>query len=137
MRFYKQLIQKADDRYTYILKMVIKMTKTLDEKIASLTEERQQKIKLETALLIAEEKTMQDLRKALAMTQVSMAKALGIRQESVSRIEKRSDLLISTLESYVDAMGGKLRFVAEFPDRPPVLLKGLNGICSSDSKSVE
>ncbi len=113
------------------------MTKTLDKKIASLSVQRQQKIRLDTALLIEEEKTMQDLRKAFAMTQVSMAKALGIRQESVSRIEKRSDLLISTLESYVGAMGGTLRFVAEFPDRPPVLLKGLNAIRASDLNTIE
>lgn len=113
------------------------MAKTLEDKIAELSPNRQQKIKSNTAFLIEEEKTMQDLRKAFAMTQVAMAKALGIRQESVSRLEKRSDLLISTLESYVEAMGGKLRFVAEFPDRPPVLLKGLNTIGSSNSKATE
>jgi DNA-binding XRE family transcriptional regulator len=104
------------------------MGMTLDEKIASLSAARQQKINLATEALIAEEQTIQDLRKALSLTQASMAKTLGIRQESVSRIEKRSDLLISTLESYVNAMGGKLRLVAEFPDRPPVTIKGIHGI---------
>ncbi len=54
-----------------------------------------------------------------------MAKELGINQENVSRIEKRADLLISTLGSYVEAMGGKLRLVAEFPDRPPVVITGI------------
>ena len=49
----------------------------------------------------------------------------GVGQESVSRMEKRSDLLLSTLRGYVRAMGGELRLVAEFPGRPPVLIAGL------------
>ena len=57
-----------------------------------------------------------------------MAELLGIRQENVSRLEKRSDLLLSTLVSYVAAMGGKLRLVAEFPDRPPVELSGIGSV---------
>jgi hypothetical protein len=43
----------------------------------------------------------------------------------VSRLEQRSDLLISTLRGYVEAMGGKLSLVAEFPDQEPVILAGL------------
>jgi transcriptional regulator with XRE-family HTH domain len=75
--------------------------------------------------LIAEEMSLQDLRKARKKTQVRVAKELGIKQENVSRIEKRSDLLISTLSGYVEAMGGKLSLVAEFPDRPPITLTGI------------
>jgi hypothetical protein len=54
-----------------------------------------------------------------------MAKALGITQDSVSRLEKRSDLLLSTLRKTVKAMGGSLSLVAEFPDRGPVVLAGI------------
>ncbi len=56
-------------------------------------------------------------------SQVRVAEKLGINQENVSRIEKRSDLLLSTLSGSVEAMGGKLSLVAEFPDRPPITLK--------------
>ena len=101
------------------------MAKSLKEKMASITPERRQQIELMTAELIAEEKTLRDLRQALSLTQERMAETLGIGQESISRLEKRSDLLISTLGSYVKAMGGELRLVAEFPNRPPVVLKGL------------
>lgn len=76
--------------------------------------------------LMAEYLTLQDLRKARALTQERMAALLGIKQENVSRLEKRSDLLLSTLSSYVAAMGGRLRLVAEFPDRLPVVLSGLS-----------
>jgi DNA-binding XRE family transcriptional regulator len=101
------------------------MAKTLKDKMASLVPERREKIEAMTVELIAEEKSLRDLRQALALTQEHMAEILGVGQESVSRLEKRSDLLLSTLRSYVRAMGGELRLVAEFPNRPPVLLKGL------------
>ena len=77
------------------------------------------------AHLIAEEMTLRELRHARKLTQVRMAKALGITQDSVSRLEKRSDLLLSTLRKTIKAMGGELSLVAEFRDRPPVLLSGI------------
>jgi hypothetical protein len=54
-----------------------------------------------------------------------MARALGSTQDSVSRLERRSDLLLSTLRNTVQAMGGNLSLVAEFPDRAPVVLSGI------------
>jgi hypothetical protein len=54
-----------------------------------------------------------------------MAKALGIGQDGVSKLEKRADLMISTLRKTVEAMGGTLSLVAEFPDREPVVLSGI------------
>ena len=104
------------------------MAKTLKQKMASLSPARRKKVEARAAELIAEEKSLRDLRQALALTQERMAESLGIGQEGISRIEKRSDLLISTLRDYVEAMGGELRLVAEFPDRPPVILKGLAGM---------
>jgi DNA-binding XRE family transcriptional regulator len=89
--------------------------------------------------LLAEYMTLQDLRKARELTQQRMAELLGIKQANVSRIEKRSDLLLSTLGSYVAAMGGRLRLVAEFPDRPPVVLSKLSGESEvrSDNRSTD
>ncbi len=69
--------------------------------------------------------TLRELRRARKLTQVRMAKELGVTQDSVSRLEKRSDLLLSTLRKTVQAMGGSLSLVAEFPDRPPVVLAGI------------
>jgi transcriptional regulator with XRE-family HTH domain len=69
--------------------------------------------------------TLQELRRARKLTQVRMAKELGITQDSVSRLEKRTDLLLSTLRKTVKAMGGNLSLVAEFPDRAPVVLSGI------------
>ena len=104
------------------------MTKTLKEKMAGLTPERRQRIQSMAAEMMAEEATLKDLRTAMALTQERLAETLNIRQENVSRIEKRHDLMLSTLQSYVQAMGGKLRLVAEFPGRNPVILKGLQSV---------
>ena len=54
-----------------------------------------------------------------------MAKKLGVSQDSVSRLEQRTDLLLSTLRKAIRAMGGDLSLVAEFPDRKPVILSGI------------
>ena len=91
-------------------------------KIEKLNAAQRRRIEKRAAELIAEEMSLRDLRKARKLTQARVAKALGITQDSVSRLEKRSDLLLSTLRKTVRAMGGDVRIVAEFPDRTPVLL---------------
>src|SRR5450759_3881539 len=93
--------------------------------IRKLSPAQRKKVEARAAQLIAEEMTLRELRHARKLTQVRMAKTLGITQDSVSRLEKRSDLLLSTLRKTVEAMGGSLSLVAEFPDRAPVVLSGI------------
>ena len=97
----------------------------LDEVLARLPRKEREAVKARTAELVTHEMSLRDLRKALGKTQVAMADQLGIKQENVSRIEQRSDMLLSTLNSYLRGMGGRLRLVAEFEGRPPVELAGL------------
>ncbi len=101
------------------------MSKTLDQKFNELAPDRRKKVEARAAALIAEEMSLRELRRAHRLTQKRMAAKLGIGQEGVSRLEQRSDLLISTLRSYVEAMGGSLSIIAEFPDRKPIVLAGL------------
>ena len=101
------------------------MTVSLDEMMATLDPERRGKIEERAAELIAEEMTLRELRKARKLTQVSVARELGISQDAVSRLEQRSDVLLSTLRRTVEAMGGTLSLIARFPDRPPVELSGI------------
>ena len=98
---------------------------TLRAMIESLPEDERKEVEALAARLIAEEMTLRDLRKARNQTQARVASELGINQENVSRLEQRSDLLLSTLRGYVEAMGGKLSLMAEFPDRPPVAIAGI------------
>lgn len=104
------------------------MARTLKEVIESLPFDERREVETRAAKLIEEEMTLRDLRKAREFTQQRIAEALHISQDGVSRIEKRSDFLLSTLRSYVEAMGGKLRLVVEFPNRAPVALTGLDSL---------
>jgi transcriptional regulator with XRE-family HTH domain len=104
------------------------MARTLDDVMKGLPLDQQQEVAAQAARLIDEEMTLRDLRKAHELTQERMAEALHISQDGVSRIEKRSDFLLSTLRSYIEAMGGKLRLVVEFPDRKPVTLSDLDSL---------
>ena len=101
------------------------LTTSFEDILAQLPPERQERIKQRTDEAIAREMTLQELRKSLGLTQTDMAKLLEIGQDSVSRLERRNDLLLSTLHEYIAAAGGHLRLVAEFPDRPSVDLSVL------------
>lgn len=101
------------------------MAKSLEEKLSKLPLARRKRVEARAAALIAEEMSLQQLRRAHRLTQKHMAEKLGIGQEGVSRLEQRSDLLLSTLRNYIQAMGGDLSLVAQFPDRQPILLSGL------------
>jgi hypothetical protein len=86
---------------------------------------RRAKLERRAEQLIAEEMSLRQLRRARKLTHVKVGKSLGIGQDSVARLERRADVLISTLRHYVESMGGSLRLVAEFPNRKPVVLSGL------------
>ena len=101
------------------------MPRNVNDIIRTLNPAQRKKVEARAAELIAEQMTLQELRRARKLTQVSVAKALGITQDSVSRLEKRSDILLSTLRKTVQVMGGSLSLVAEFPDRAPVVLSGI------------
>ncbi len=101
------------------------MPTNVDDIIRKLSPAQRKKVEARAAQLIAEEMTLRELRHARKLTQVRIAKTLGITQDSVSRLEKRTDLLLSTLRKTVEAMGGSLSLVAEFPDRAPVILSGI------------
>jgi transcriptional regulator with XRE-family HTH domain len=109
------------------------MVTTLKEKLSRLPKQRQQKVEHRSAQLLAEEMTRQQVREALKLTQQQMAEILQIDQANISRIEKRTDLMLSTLRKYITAMGGELRLVVEFPDRPPISLIGLSDITGLES----
>ncbi len=110
------------------------MSRNVNDIIRKLTPGQRKKVEARAAQLIAEEMTLRQLRQACRLTQQKVAKSLRIGQEGVSKIERRSDLLISTLRDYVQAMGGQLSLVVEFPDREPVVLSGITEF-AQDSKS--
>ncbi len=104
------------------------MAKKLDDIMAAMPAKRRARIE-RRAMELA---TLKDLRKAAEQTQADLALTLGVGQDTISRLEKRSDMLLSTLRHYVESMGGKLELVAQFPNRPPVVIDHL-GIEKSPS----
>jgi transcriptional regulator with XRE-family HTH domain len=65
--------------------------------------------------LIAE-MPLQELRQARRLSQEALAKTLGAKQASISKLERRTDMYVSSLRQYVAAMGGELEIIARFPD---------------------
>lgn len=63
-----------------------------------------------------EEMPLQELRQARRLSQEALAKILGAKQASVSKLEHRTDMYVSTLRSYIEAMGGSLDIIARFPE---------------------
>ena len=104
------------------------MSRKLDDFLKTFTPAEQAEIQARANALIEEELTLRSLRQAHDLTQERMAELLGVKQENISRMERRADLLLSTMSSYIEAMGGKLKLVAEFPERKPVVIKALADI---------
>ena len=63
-----------------------------------------------------DEMPLQELRRARALSQDQLARTLGIKQDSVSKLERRTDMYIQTLRNYIEAVGGQLEITAQFPD---------------------
>jgi transcriptional regulator with XRE-family HTH domain len=85
--------------------------------MASLPKKHRAAIQARAAEILAEEMTLQELRKALDRSQEATAGALGLKQAAVSRLENRDDMRISTLREYVQALGGELEFYARFKEQ--------------------
>ena len=93
-----------------------------------LPEDRKARIQKRTGELRAEHLTLQELRKKAGLTQVRLSKGLDMPQSNLSRLEQSSDMLLSTLRGYVEAIGGRLNLTVELPDKPPITLVGLGDL---------
>ena len=93
-----------------------------------LPEERKDRIQERARQKIAEYRTLQQLRKEAGLTQARISEKLNMPQSNVSRLEKNSDMLLSTLQGYIEAIGGKLNLTVELPNSPPIPLTGLGDL---------
>ena len=85
------------------------------ELTSGFTPERRRRIDEMKGELLAE-MPLHELRRARELTQRDMAKLLKVNQPAVSKMEQRADVYVSSLRSYIEAVGGKLKIVAEFPE---------------------
>lgn len=91
-------------------------TRKFRELIESMPAQRQKRIAKRVRESLAS-MPLEEIRKARQMTQARLAETLGVNQGEISKIEHRTDIYISTLAGYVEALGGKLEIRAIFPDR--------------------
>lgn len=91
--------------------MSMKFSKLLENMPA----ERRERIGQRTSEMLAE-LPLQELRKARDLSQEELATSLGVNQATISKLERRTDMYISTMRRFVDAMGGELEITAHFPE---------------------
>lgn len=98
------------------------------------SQEKKEEITARAEKRIAEYRNLQELRKSAGITQTKISEELHISQGNLSRLERNSDMLLSTLQAYIGALGGKLRLTVELPDKPPIALTGLGDLFEMDTK---
>jgi DNA-binding XRE family transcriptional regulator len=91
------------------------MTRKFSELEAKMSPERRARIAQEVEKTLAE-MPLNELRNARGLSQQMLADALHIQQPAIAKLEKRTDMYISTLRSHIKAMGGELEIIARFPD---------------------
>ena len=104
------------------------MGRSLNEVIAALPVEEQAAIDVRYQALKQEVEGLRELREITGKAQADIATALNIKQPSVSKIENQADMYLSTLRSYVKAVGGKLELMVKLPKRPAMRIHHLGDI---------
>lgn len=108
------------------------MARSIDSVIASLLKARRDRIETKAARLAGEmiehADSLGEIRKAMSKTQTDIARALGVGQVAVAQLEKRSDLLLSTLQRYVRATGAELSLVVHTARGEEIVLQSLGDL---------
>ena len=91
------------------------MTKKLSELTKGISSDRRKRIEAKKEVL-RQEMNLSEIRQALTLTQSTLASTLNVGQAEISKIENRTDMFVSTLRKFIEAMGGELEIRATFPD---------------------
>jgi transcriptional regulator with XRE-family HTH domain len=114
------------------------MGRNVEDIIAGLPKQRRSKINQKARQMagemIAHADSLGAVRKAVSKTQSQMGEELGMPQNAISQLEKRSDLLVSTLARYVDALGAELDLVVRMKDGTEIVLAGLGRTAKKSAK---
>ncbi|MFL6949409.1 MAG: XRE family transcriptional regulator [Xanthobacteraceae bacterium] len=113
------------------------MGRTLNEMIDALPKQRRERIDVRYRELKDEVESLSELRKAAGKAQADIAATLKIKQPSVSKIERQTDMYLSTLRSYVEAVGGKLDLVVRLPAHRAIRLHRLGEVLSGEKPALQ
>jgi DNA-binding transcriptional regulator YiaG len=106
------ILHQNDESEEQRMMRMAKNFKTLREKMSPQSRERSRAL----AAKYRAGMPLNELREALAITQVHLARILRVNQAAVSKMERRTDMYVSTLQDFIKAMGGELKITAKFPD---------------------
>ena len=104
------------------------MARTLEDVMAAMPEERRSRIEARVAEQLREIEGLKALRKLAQRSQEQIAQSLGVKQPSVLKIERQTDLYLSTLRRFVEAAGGTLELRVELPGTGAFTLTGVGEI---------
>jgi hypothetical protein len=107
------------------------MGRRLDDVIAALPEDRRERVEARFEEMKADVESLGELRRVAGKAQAEIASTLKIKQPSVSKIEKQADMYLSTLKSYVEAIGGQLELIVRLPSRAPLRIERLGDVTGS------
>lgn len=102
------------------------MAKSFQNLKKKMSPERRRRVKKDAERRLKQAYALQELRKALDLTQEQVGLLLEMNQSAVSRLESQDDMYVSTLYRFVHALGGKLKIVASFPDKGEVRIDHFN-----------
>lgn len=91
------------------------MAKKFSELRARMSPESRARAEIKAQTMLAE-MPLNELRQARGLSQKMLAEVLHVQQPSIAKLEKRTDMYLSTLRSHIEAMGGELDVIARFPD---------------------
>lgn len=91
------------------------MTKSFNRLVKKMSVDAQRRAKAKTEIM-TKELLLTEIRQAKNMSQEKLAELLHTKQASISKVERRVDMYISTLRNYIEALGGKLEIYADFPE---------------------
>lgn len=111
------------------------MGRSLTDIIAALPPDEQQAIEARYQELKQDVEGLRELRQIAGKAQAEIASALNIKQPSVSQIERQTDMYLSTLRSYVEAVGGQLELTVKLPARPALKLHSIGDVTASGALS--
>lgn len=113
------------------------MGRNLDDVVAALPEARRAKVEARAQELRDQVEGLGELRRVAGKAQVEIASVLKVKQPSVSKIEKQADMYLSTLRSYVEAIGGQLDLIVRLPSRAPLRLERLGDMAPRAAAPVK
>jgi transcriptional regulator with XRE-family HTH domain len=101
------------------------MGRKLRDHLAAMPQERRERVAARRDEMLAHVDALRSLRDRLGKPQTFIAEQLGMSQPAVSKMEHQTDMTLSALRAYVEALGGRVDIVVELPGQDPVRLESL------------